>query len=372
MKGGTRCPKRCCWSGHGRYLSSWLRCPLSYDPPNASTGFDVIHVFIDTNVYLTFFSFAEDDLEELRKLRVAIENGEVKLWMTTQARDELRRNREGKVAESMEALRKLKRPDGIPQMARNLPEFDAFKQARVELNRHLNVLDEQLSQQALAGDLAADRVLRELMDAAETVETSDEILNAARRRTEIGNPPGKRGSLGDAINWECLLAACPGREDLYLVTQDGDFASKMDKERVSAFLTEEWHDAKSSDVRLYKRISSLFQDKFPDIQLAAEFEKELRIRGLIGSPSFDRTHRAISALSVYTEFSDQQVRDLLEGASLNTQVRMIRHDADVQQFFRKLLDEHGDAFEPDELERFERIFGPDEEDRTDTDDDDPW
>lgn len=102
----------------------------------------MIHVFIDTNVYLTFFSFAEDDLEELRKLRVAIENGDVKLWVPAQTRDELRRNREGKVAESMGALRKLKPTGGIPQMARNLTEFEAFKEARTEFDRHLSVLDE--------------------------------------------------------------------------------------------------------------------------------------------------------------------------------------------------------------------------------------
>jgi predicted nucleic acid-binding protein len=329
----------------------------------------VIHVFIDTNVYLTFFSFAEDDLEELRKLRVAIENGDVKLWVPAQTRDELRRNREGKVAESMGALRKLKPTGGIPQMARNLPEFEAFKKARTEFDRHLNVLDEQLSEQAVASDLAADRVLAELLEAAETVEGSAELLNSARRRTEVGNPPGKKGSLGDAINWECLLASCPHGEDLYLVTQDGDFVSKMDKERVSGFLAEEWRGAKSSEVRLYRRISSLFQDKFPDIRLAAEFEKELRIRRLTESPSFERTHRAITALSAYTEFSEQQARDLLEGACSNSQVRAIAHDHDVQQFLRGLLDRYRDAFEADEVARFERRLGLGDEDAADADED---
>ena len=39
----------------------------------------MLEVFIDTNVYLTFFSFSQDDLEELRKLRVAIDNRAVRL-----------------------------------------------------------------------------------------------------------------------------------------------------------------------------------------------------------------------------------------------------------------------------------------------------
>src|SRR4051794_12651041 len=99
------------------------------------------HVFIDTNVYLEFFRFGQDDLEELRKVRVAIENSDVTLWTTTQATAELRRNREARVAESLDALRKLKPGGGVPQMARNLPEFSVLMNARREFELQLDVLE---------------------------------------------------------------------------------------------------------------------------------------------------------------------------------------------------------------------------------------
>jgi PIN domain-containing protein len=319
-------------------------------------------VFIDTNVYLEFFRFGQDDLEELRKVRVAIENSDVTLWTTTQASAELKRNREARVAESLDVLRKLKPGGGVPQMARNLPEFGAFMSARREFELQLNALEEKLTQQFDARALAADSVLEELMGAASTVEVSGELFEAARRRVETGNPPGKRSDLGDAINWECLLEACPTGQDLYVITQDGDFVSRLQKDRFSAFLADEWRAAKSSEVRLYKRIAAFFQDHFPDIHLATELEKEIRVRRLIESTSFDSTHSAIAALAGYTDYTAQQANDLFEAALNNTQIRWISHDPDVNAFFVGLIDAHRDGLDPDELERFDRYFALDDED----------
>jgi len=42
----------------------------------------MLQVFIDTNVYLTFYSLASDDLEELRKLQAAIEHGAMRLYLS--------------------------------------------------------------------------------------------------------------------------------------------------------------------------------------------------------------------------------------------------------------------------------------------------
>lgn len=318
----------------------------------------MLEVFIDTNVYLTFFSFTEEDLEELKKLHVAIDNGEVRLWTTPQVRDELLRNREGKVAESFSALRKLKPSGAVPQMARNLPDFDQFVAARREFERQLNALDEQLSREFFDRTLAADGVLTELLDAANSIPMTAGVLEAARRRADVGNPPGKRGSLGDAINWECLLAACCTGRDLHLLTGDSDYVSKVSRDRISTYLADEWRSSKKSEIFLHRRISSFFRDRFPAIDLASEFEKELRIRALIDSPSFARTHGAISKLAGYKDYTEQQARDLFEAALTNSQIRLISRDRDVQSFFQQLVDAHRELFDVDELERFEGDFAP--------------
>ena len=321
----------------------------------------MLHVFIDTNVYLTFFSFTEEDLEELRKLLVAINNRELKLWTTAQVSDELRRNREAKVAESLAALRKLKPVQAIPQMARNLPEFNDFVAAKREFERHLNALNEQLAQQFHDGSLAADAVLGELLTAAKNIEVDDATVAAAQRRTAIGNPPGKKGSLGDAINWECLLAAFPDSRDLHLVTGDSDFVSRMSSDHVSTYLAEEWRDEKHSEIHLHRRISSFLKDRFPNIAVASELEKELRIRQLVESPSFAETHRAVSALASYTDYSEQQAKELLEAAVMNSQIASIARDPDVHEFFTELDERYGHLLDATNQARFAGRFGPDDE-----------
>lgn len=332
----------------------------------------MLHAFIDTNVYLTFFSFTAEDLEELRKLHVAIRNGDLRLWTTEQVRDEFRRNRESRVSESIRTLRDMRPSDRMPHMARNLPESQPFLDARREFGRQLNAVEERLSREFAEESLAADAVLRELMEKAEEIAVTHELLQAARRRVDVGNPPGKKGSLGDAINWECLLSVCPSGEDLYFVTDDADFVSKMSNDRISAFLGNEWRDTKGGEIHLHRRISDFLRDKFPDIELATEFEKELRIQRLVNSHSFDETHRAISRLSGYTEFSDQQVRDLREAALNNSQIRWIAYDPDVQKFFQELVAAHRDRIDDEELELFHQYFDEDDAAPEPSDDDIPF
>jgi PIN domain len=317
----------------------------------------MLDVFIDTNVYLTFFSFTEEDLEELRKLHVAIANGDVRLWTTPQVKDELRRNREARVAESFIAIRKLKPSGGVPQMARNLPNFDEFLAARREFERQLSALDERLSAEFFEGTLAADRVLTELLDAASEIPMTHDVLDAARRRVELGSPPGKRGSLGDAINWECLLTVCPKGRDLHLVTGDSDYVSKMDRERVSTYLADEWRQSKNSRIVLHSRISSFFKHRFPDIKLATELEKEIRIRALVESPSFAWTHEAISRLGGYTDYTQEQAQDLFDGALTNSQVRSISKDSDVLAFYQRLIAAHPEILDANDRALFDSHFG---------------
>ena len=52
-----------------------------------------MNIFIDTNVYLSFYHLSSDDLEELKKLVVLAREGKVVLLLPEQVIDEFRRNR---------------------------------------------------------------------------------------------------------------------------------------------------------------------------------------------------------------------------------------------------------------------------------------
>lgn len=50
-------------------------------------------IFIDTNVYLSFYHLSCDDLEELKKLTVLVRESKAILLLTDQVMDEFHRNR---------------------------------------------------------------------------------------------------------------------------------------------------------------------------------------------------------------------------------------------------------------------------------------
>lgn len=83
-------------------------------------------------------------------------------------------------------------------------------------------------------------MIDKLFASAIKLNYNDSDVEKARLRSELGNPPGKKGSIGDAINWELLLENIPQKTDLYFVSEDGDFASKIDASNFSDFLNDEW------------------------------------------------------------------------------------------------------------------------------------
>ena len=146
-------------------------------------------------------------------------------------------------------------------------------------------------------------MIEDLFDKAKNIETKEDLLDRARTRMSIGNPPGKQGSLGDAINWEALLVEVPNGEDLYLVADDRDYFSVLDENKPKEFLVREWRKKKHSSVHFYRRIALFFAEYYPDIKLASELEKEVAVQQLVGSKSFVSTHRAVAKLSKYENFS---------------------------------------------------------------------
>ena len=64
-----------------------------------------MNLFIDSNIFLSFYHLTSDDLEELKKLGVLLRQGEVRLFLPSQVVEEIRRNRENKIADAVKRLR---------------------------------------------------------------------------------------------------------------------------------------------------------------------------------------------------------------------------------------------------------------------------
>jgi hypothetical protein len=192
-------------------------------------------------------------------------------------------------------------------------------------------------------------LIRELFEIAHRVPLTAEIRSAAETRRLLGNPPGKKDSIGDAINWESLLTAVPPGEDLVLVSADGDYASKLDTRVADEFLSEEWARLKQAEISLQGSLTAAFKVHYPSIRLAADLEKSLAIDALIASANFRGTHLAIQKLSAFADFTPVEAANMVEAAMTNSQIRQIIGDADVRSFYAALAERFGDQLEPANL-----------------------
>ena len=298
-----------------------------------------MNLFLDTNVYLGFYKLSGDDLEELKKLTIAVRDGGTKLLLTQQTRDEFERNREKSIADSLDFLQKAKLPQSFPRLIQSYPEYEELRNG---LRRYETLRDSLLvsaRQEASTRSLHADLLIKDLWDQVTALERTDEAITAARSRVRLGNPPGKDGSLGDAVNWEILLTAVPDGEDLLVVSADSDFRSPLADGRLHGFLEDEWTEAKGSSIALYPSLSALFKDHYPTIRLASELERELAVAKLTGSDSFSSTHAAIADLGAHSDFTDSQVQAIADAAKSNSQIHWILGDRDVRQFYDALLEQ---------------------------------
>lgn len=316
-----------------------------------------MNIFIDTNVYLSFYHLSSDDLEELKKLAVLVREGKITFLLTDQVMDEFHRNRAAKIADALKRVREQRRSLQLPQIAKQYDEYKRLRDAQAELDNQLGALLERIEADVANGTLEADAVIGELFQVARKISTTDEALSRAKLRVELVRPPGKKGSLGDAVNWELLLATVPQGEDLYFVSDDADYTSPLNEDQIHPYLEDEWNEAIKSSVHFYRRLSALFRERFPDIRLASELEKELLIQRLAESPNFLTTHSIIAKLGRYSDFNNAQLNALVTAAVTNNQVYWIAKDPDIYAFFTSLLSGRENLVDPDNLRRLKYALG---------------
>jgi hypothetical protein len=93
---------------HLRPQSEWQQPsyalqPSNHLPPSSHRKIGM-NLFIDTNIFLSFYHLSSDDLEELRKLGVLLDKKKVTLLLPKQVIDEYRRNREVKIADALKPI----------------------------------------------------------------------------------------------------------------------------------------------------------------------------------------------------------------------------------------------------------------------------
>lgn len=274
----------------------------------------MIHVFLDANILLNLHGLRPQEVAELEKLRLLIDEGELTLWLPEIVADEYERNRPRVVAEALKSLREARLTVKSPELAYGLPEQEQLQEAVRDVNRAhsalLQVLEDAVGDRALP----ADSVVAALFEAARRIPT-EPLLSAARQRRELRRPPGKATSIGDAISWEALLSAVPDGEDLHLVSTDPDFRSPLNTGRLDEYLEAEWREKKSSNATLYTDLASFLKEHFAAVRFPSDIPKLRLIQQLADSPNFESTHSLIADLSRFDVFTPEQAELIVRNCS---------------------------------------------------------
>jgi len=305
-----------------------------------------MNLFVDTNIYLDFYHFSKDDLEELKKLVDVIKKGEINLIVTSQVVEEIKRNRDSKIADAYKQFVDSKLELKIPEMCKSYSEFSIIKTALRTIDTARTKLQEELDNSIRDHSLQADTLIQQLLDKATSIDTT-KYLGLARERYDFGTPPGKNDSYGDALNWIGLLKKLNGKEDLCFISDDKDFKSPFNINEMSSYLVNEWERNKGSKIFFYTKLSDFFKNHHQDIQLKIEEEKNKWIEELETSPNFKYTHHVITQLSNYVSFTDEQLNKLASIAVQNSQVNSILDDEDVKEFYQNILKDKYDRIDKD-------------------------
>jgi hypothetical protein len=320
-------------------------------------------LFIDTNIFLSFYKFTDEDLEQLEKIIKLIDSKAIILIITEQVVDEFKRNRESVISDMIKNFRGHNHAINFPCFCKNYQEYEEIRESTKNIEKLHKELLRKVQKAAKDKTFHADKILQSIFEKGSLIKSNDFIIKKANLRRKLGNPPGKKDSIGDAINWECLLSI-EEDSDLYLISADGDYESQLSDESIKEYLSEEWKSKRTSSIFLYNRISKFFRDKFPHIILssAEDTEKDILIDQLTNSSCFSYTHDIISKLLNLFPFNASQVEKIMEAFEYNSQVGWISTDQDLQEFLISLRDNPSKGIKPETQEKIENLIVQDEED----------
>lgn len=275
-----------------------------------------LNLFIDTNILLGFYRYSKDDLAKLGELGdLIVKTKDVKLIVTSQQVDEFYRNRDKVIAD---VVKELNTTISIPKLFSGHKDYKQIKKQASMIKAEVERVKDETLVAARDGKLKADVIIARLFKDAIKVEA--DIILKAKQRMAVGNPPGKNNSIGDAINWELLLQAVPADEDLHIVSQDGDFSSALDDNKLNGFLQREWDGGRIGTIHFYETLNGFFKTKFPQITLMDEYVKDDLIRQLGQARGFDSSRDIVEKMVKMGSFSEKQLNNIFIAATDNFQV----------------------------------------------------
>jgi predicted nucleic acid-binding protein len=316
-----------------------------------------MHVFIDTNILLNFFHFSKDELDALNDVFTSHEHGAATVHLTQQVCDEFKRNRENRIKDALKRFKENKLSPQLPSFMKSYEEYSGIRRLTAELQSLVKIIMEKVDSDIVAKRLMADNLVSDIFTRSEIIPTTQEVFAAASMRVAIGNPPGKGGSIGDAINWTLLLQTVPDGESLHVISEDGDFYSTLNEDAALPFLEEEWRARKGSSLHVYRTLSAFMTEHFDGVAFPFDRAKDSLIDDLSTSGSFASTHHIVAKLEAFSYFSLKEVERIMAAAVSNTQLGRIVIDSDVSDFLNRVaVPRLCNLTDPEQIELLQKVI----------------
>lgn len=197
-----------------------------------------------------FYGMSEWLLDKIRELLKKIKGNEVTLWLPTQILNEFYRNRGDRIGDKLDDIKSSKLD--LPSLADFQEDFEEIEGVNDDLDKIWNSLREKTQKE----ELMADKIIKELFNEAEEID-SDDFKDGTRDRREWGNPPDDRE---DALVWESLLRGGPEEGTFYFVSDNTKhFGSEVEESRLAQFLAREWKKENNSEIIFYQNIGDFLR-----------------------------------------------------------------------------------------------------------------
>ena len=159
-------------------------------------------LFIDANIFLSFYDFTNEDIAELRKLVLLIEREKVGLLLPQQVADEVRRRRADIVSGSFKKFSQSKISLPFPSYCKEYKDYDAMQHHLGKLEELHRKTTEEIRQAIDNQELPADLLLKDLFSRATRIYNTPELIECARQRVKV--IPYLGVDLGDNIVAEAV------------------------------------------------------------------------------------------------------------------------------------------------------------------------
>ncbi len=191
-------------------------------------------IFIDTNIYLRFFDGNRKDLKKLLETLLKVSD---KIFITDQIVSEIERNKLSVFKQSINNYtNKLKietvaLPEHFTTDLKNV-EMEEWNKKREIISKENIKLTKEIDKIFVKNleliSKSQDSVSQKLSGIYKyVIYASDEEILAARKRRELGNPPGKDSDpLGDQISWEQFLNRVSTYDEIWIITNDSDYLTE--------------------------------------------------------------------------------------------------------------------------------------------------